>query len=372
MPSGASRRTTLADIAARAGTTVSTVSKVLNGRADVSAETRERVLALASETGYRKRGGDPARFGAGSPFIDLVLSGVEGSWANQVLSGVEHIASAAGLDVVVTVARDDRDGPGRDSPGHGGREQRDWVTRLLSRGSGGAVIALITPTPAQRSALQSAGIHAVLLDPTSDPPARTPSIGASNWAGGRAAAEHLLKLGHTRIGVIGGKAEHRYSQARLDGFLSALREAGIDQPGALISFADWHRAAAARAAASMLDGIPSAGLAAGEPRTPAPGSANIRPTAIFACSDTMALGVFEAAAERGLRVPDDLSIVGFDDLPEARWTTPPLTTIRQPITEMGAAAVRLLIRLRSGEVPEALREELATSLILRSSTGAVP
>src|SRR5687767_13582887 len=114
-----SRRTTLADVAAAAGTTVPTVSKVLSGRSDVSAETRTRVMDIVAELGYRGRSGrDAATRGAQSPFVDLVLSGVEGTWANRALSGVEHAAEEAGVDVVVSVARPPDDA---------------WLTRLLAR-----------------------------------------------------------------------------------------------------------------------------------------------------------------------------------------------------------------------------------------------
>ena len=323
---------TLAHIAARAGTTVPTVSKVLNGRSDVSATMRERVLAIVGETGYRRS----PRSGAGAPdldLVDLVISGVEGSWANLVLSGVERAASAAGLDVVVMLARDV--GP------------RSWLERLLARPSRGAVLALVSPTSAQLAALGAVAIPIVLLDPVAAPSADVPSVGASNWAGGYAAGRHLRDLGHRSFAVAAGPIDHLYSQARLDGFRSALAAGGIvlDETRVVHSSGGSDTVGLGR----LLD--------AADP-----------PTAVFACTDSLALTAYRAAQERGIRIGPELSIVGFDDLPEAAWVSPPLTTVRQPVADMGAAALRLLLRLRDEPASAAPAEELATSLVVREST----
>lgn len=332
---GASPRRTLADVAALAGTSVPTVSKVLRGRTDVSAQTRETVMAAMVETGYAPRGGMRLRE-PDSPLIDFVLSDVHGSWVHEALGGVEGAATAADLDVVLTIAR--RDGA--------------WVQRLLRRRSAGAVIALVDPTPGQLETLRAARRPFVLMDPMSRAPLYAASVGVANWAGGRSAAEHLLGLGHRRLAAVGGVRSHLYSQARLDGFRSGVEST----PGASVidvGWADWHR----EPARAVADGIL---------RRPD------RPTAVFACSDLMAIGVADAARELGLRVPGDLSVVGFDDLPEAGWATPPLTTIRQPISELGAAAVRMLLRHPSADATTAPREELATALVVRGSTASAP
>ncbi|MFE7404563.1 LacI family DNA-binding transcriptional regulator [Isoptericola sp. NPDC057559] len=334
------RPTTLADVAAAAGTTVPTVSKVLRGRSDVSAATRARVMAAVDSLGYRGRAGRGlAPSGDRPPLVDLVLSGVDGTWANRALSGVEEAATAAGLDIVVSVAR---------------RPDDAWLTRLLARHSRGAVIALVDTTREQLATLTAARVPVVLLDPVTQPPRTVASVGATNWAGGRAAAEHLLGLGHRRLAVLAGRRTHLYSQARVDGFRSATAEAGTD-PGPTVEHADWSRAGAAAAAADLLAGPD-------------------RPTAVFACSDRMALGVYDAAAAAGLRVPEDVSIVGFDDLPESEWVRPGLTSVRQPIAQMGAAALRMLLRLGEEDpaapTGDAPREELATTLVVRGSTTA--
>lgn len=334
MTDGMPRQPTLADIAARAGTTIPTVSKVLNGRSDVSAATRNRIMQLVAETGYRRRSG-----GSGSPavadrkLVDLVLAGVGGGWANQVLIGVESAAAEVGLDLVVTVAR----------PG----EREDWVTRLLARDSRGAVLALVDVSARQLATLDAAGIPVVLLDPVEQPPEDRASVGATNWSAGRDVADHLLSLGHRRFGVLAVNAGMLFSRARTDGFRSAVEMAGgrVDE----IVYADG-RVDPAAAAGRLLDSTD-------------------RPTAIFADSDHLALTLIRAAAERGISIPCELSVVGFDDLPEAQWAG--LTTVRQPIAEMGAAALRLLLRL-ADSVRTPPREELATTLVVRSTTAAPP
>lgn len=320
-----------------AGTSVPTVSKVLRGGTDVSPETRRRVMDAVSEVGYARRDSgraDLARDESGQPgLIDLVVNHVEGSWANRVLTGVEYEAASAGLDVVVTLARDNS----------------DWVARLLRRRSLGAVVVLVDPSSSEFRALGAAGIPVVLIDPMSKPPVDAASVGVTNWDGGRIAAEHLLELGHRRLGVVAGMRSHVYSRARVDGFRAAVDAA--TPPGSVeVVHGDWSRTRAEAATHTLLDRVPDL-------------------TAVFACSDIMALGVYDALAARGLRVPDDLSVVGFDDVPEAEWASPQLTTVRQPSAEMGAAAVRLLLdSARGGRRGEHPRVEMSTTLVVRSST----
>lgn len=296
-------------------------------------------MAAVAATGYRptRRRGRPGGDRLPSDgLVDLVLSAVEGSWANHALSGVEEAAADAGLDVVVTLARE--------------REGIDWVHRLLARRSRGAVLALVTPTPVQLAGLAAARVPVVLLDPSVPPGPGVSSVGAMNWAGGRAAAEHLLGLGHRHVAVITGRRLDLFSQARVDGFRSAFEQAGVDALD--VRYGDWSAPRAQALTAELLD-------------------VDRPPTAVFACSDRMALGVVRETVGRGLRVPDDLSVIGFDDLPESRWVTPGLTTIRQPIRAMGAAALRALLRIQASD-DLVVREELVTELIVRASTARPP
>lgn len=331
----------MADIARAAATSVPTVSKVLNGGTDVSEVTRRRVMEATRELGYNR---PPRRHRAGAGearTVDVVVGHIEGSWISRVLEGVEHETAIADIDLVLTLA---------DTGG-------DWVRRLLRRPTIGAIVVLVETTAAQLHALAAAGVQVVVVDPGSRPPQEIASIGATNWEGGRLAAEHLLAAGHHDVAIIGGSRPHLYSSARIDGFSTAFRDAGHPVPPERVVHCGWDRAAAREAAAELL------------------GARSTRPSAVFACSDLMALGVYDAAARAGVRIPEDLSVVGFDDVREAAWAAPPLTTIQQPITEMGAAAFRMLRRLgeRAHETPPASapRIELETRLVVRGSTAPV-
>lgn len=336
-PSG-KPRPTLSVVAQRAGTSIPTVSKALRGGTDVAPATRDRILKAAAELGYTSPGDAHSAETSSTQLVDFVLSSVDNTWANRALGGVEAAAGAADLDVVITLVREDS----------------DWAERVLRRSSIGAVLAVVGPTPQQWKRITAAGRPLVLLDPMSSPPEGVGSVGAMNWQGGRSAAEHLLSLGHRRFGVIDVSDAYEYSRARVDGFRSGLGASGIELDAGDVIHVDWDRDRA-RAAANEL-------LARRE-----------RPTAIFACTETLALGVYDAAAGFGLRIPHDLSVIGFDDLPEAGWANPPMTTVQQPIAEMGAAALRMLLRLREQPTHDhAMREELATRLIVRESTGRAP
>jgi LacI family transcriptional regulator len=175
-------------------------------------------------------------------------------------------------------------------------------------------------------------------------------VGATNWAGGLAATEHLLSFRHRRIAAIAGPEDYLCSRARIDGYRSALERAGLEFDPALVRHGDFYHEGGFRRGVELLD-LPD------------------RPTAIFAGSDQQALGVYEAARQQGLRIPQDLSVVGFDDLPVARWVSPPLTTVRQPLAEMGRAAAQMLGEIIEDRPLRSRRVELSTELIMRESTG---
>jgi len=191
----------------------------------------------------------------------------------------------------------------------------------------------------------------VIVDPVGQPDPRIPSIGAANWAGGLMATEHLIELGHRRIGTITGRPSLLCSQARVHGYRAGLEHAGIEVDPALIRMGDFQFDSALAAATSMLS---------------RPG----RPTAIFAGNDFEAMGVYEAARLHHLKIPDDLSVVGFDDLEMSAWVSPPLTTVAQPLAQMAATATRMVLLPAPGEGGN--RMELATSLVVRSSTAPPP
>jgi DNA-binding LacI/PurR family transcriptional regulator len=329
---------TLAVVAREAGVSVPTASKVVNGREDVAPETRRRVTEALDRLGYVRR----PRFDASRApaLVDLVVHALDTSWSGAVLRGAERAAHDAGLDLVVSsaVAR-----------GRGGRPERGWLDNLTVRGSAGVLFNLAELTDSQYAWLEQHRIPYVMIDPVLEPPPGTVSVGAANWQGGVSATEHLLALGHERIAVVAGHRATPCSAARVAGYRSALASAGFGLRPEYVRHAGFDAALARRRTFELLD-------------LPEP------PTALFVCSDRMALGVYDALAERGLRIPDDLSVVGFDDLPESRWTAPPLTTVRQPVAEMAATALRLLVRMMDGDRPESTRTELSTTLVERAST----
>ncbi|MCX4884428.1 MULTISPECIES: LacI family DNA-binding transcriptional regulator [unclassified Streptomyces] len=330
---------TLAVVAREAGVSVPTASKVVNGREDVAPETRRRVTEALDRLGYVRR----PRFDAAKVpgLVDLVVHSLESSWSGAVLQGVEAAAHDAGLEVVVSAGL---------TRTRGGRPERGWLDKLIARGSSGVLFNLAELSVSQYTWLDQHRIPYVLIDPILEPPPGVVSVGAANWQGGVTATEHLLSLGHERIAVIAGHQRKMCSSARVAGYRSALASAGVRHRPEYVRHAGFDEAVAHRRTLDLLD--------LSEP-----------PTAVFVCSDHMALGVYRALAERGLRVPDDISVVGFDDLPESRWITPALTTIRQPLAEMAASALHLLVRMMQGDRPESTRTELSTRLVERASTG---
>ncbi|MFE0809054.1 LacI family DNA-binding transcriptional regulator [Streptomyces sp. NPDC058794] len=335
---------TLAVVAREAGVSVPTASKVVNGREDVAPETRRRVTEALDRLGYVRR---PRFDTARAPrLVDLVVHSLDSPWSGAVLRGVEEAAYDAGLDLVVSAGMDR---PRRSGTPEPPRPERGWLDRLAVRGSSGALFNLAELTAVQYAAMEQHRVPFVMIDPAVEPPPGVVSVGAANWQGGVTATEHLLRLGHERIAVVAGPRRRLCSDARVAGYRSALASAGVPHRPEYVRHAGFDRAAARRRTRDLLD-------------LPAP------PTAVFVCSDAMALGVYEALAGRGLTVPDDMSVVGFDDLPEARWAAPALTTVRQPLSEMAATALRLLLRMMDGHRPESTRTELSTRLVERAST----
>ncbi|WP_395576828.1 LacI family DNA-binding transcriptional regulator [Streptomyces sp. BK79] len=341
---------TLAVVAREAGVSVPTASKVVNGREDVAPETRRRVVEALDRLGYVRR----PRFDlARAPrLVDLVVHSLDSSRSGAVLRGVEEAAYDAGLDLVVSAGAGGPGTPGTPGtpgPSESSRPERGRLDRLVLRGSSGVLFDLAEPTAAQYAVLEQHRIPFVLIDPAVDPPPGAVSVGAANWQGGVTATEHLLRLGHERIAVVAERRGGLCDDARVAGYRSALASAGVPERPEYVRHAGFDREDARRRTRELLD-------------LPDP------PTAVFVCSDAMALGVYEALAGRGLTVPDDMSVVGFDDLPEARWAAPALTTVRQPFAEMAATALRLLLRMMDGHRPESTRTELSTRLVERAST----
>ncbi|UYN83189.1 MAG: LacI family DNA-binding transcriptional regulator [Microcella sp.] len=332
---GTETRVTLADVAAEAGVSLATISKVLNGRPDVSPPTRARVEQLLAHHGYQRRNGATS---TKAELLELVFHELDRIWSMELIDGVEKVAKDNGLSLVLTVTGD------RHSPGS------EWLDGVLRRRPAGVVLVFSDLPPDLRERLRSRAIPFVIVDPAGDPSPDVPSVGSANWSGGLAATRHLIELGHRRIAAITGPADMMCSLARLDGYRSAMNSAGLPVEAEWVRFGDFHVEGGRREAMQLLD----------RPD---------RPTAIFAGSDLQALGTLEAARALGLSVPHDLSIVGYDDIPLSRWVSPRLTTVHQPLRQMGVEAAKLVLAARTDDASASSpRIDLATSLVVRDST----
>ncbi|MFJ9181206.1 LacI family DNA-binding transcriptional regulator [Streptomyces sp. NPDC102360] len=330
------RRTTLATVAREAGVSVATVSKVVNDRSDVAPQTRARVQELLREHDYLApvfRHTEAEQ----NPTIEVQFNGDLKTYSAEALEGIIDAAAELGASVVIS----------KSSPAP------HWARDLVSAGRRALIAVTSMYTAAHAKELARAGLPLVVLDPLHLPHSQVHSVGATNFAGGLAATEHLLRLAHRRVGYLGGPAMAVCNQARLHGYRAALEAVGAPTPAAFVRHGAFTHQTGLHGTAALL------GL--DEP-----------PTAIFAGNDEIALGVIEAARARGLRIPEDLSVVGFDDTHLARMVSPPLTTVRQPLREMGGIALRTALRLAGGERVESHHIELATELVVRSSTAPPP
>lgn len=332
------KRVTLTDIAKALDVSKATVSKALNNREDVSVETRLRVREMADELHYRATVAN-----SDLPNIAVVSNALESMYTLQVISGIADECLLHGLAMTLTTA-----------PGVAGAKlvplSDSWLRLIAAKGYWG-LITITTEVPRRLTRLVSdLGLALVVIDPVRAASPDVMTIGATNWNGALAATRFLLGLGHRRIAYIQGPEGSLPSEERYEGYLSALRQAGVRQDPELIVGDDF-----------TFD----CGLAAG--RTLLSRPAEQRPTAMFCGCDVSAMGVIEAVREAGLRVPDDVSVVGFDDTFLAVSSAPRLTTVRQPMRDMGAAAVRTLVRTHTGAEPGA-PIRLNTQLVVRDST----
>ena len=323
---------TAAEIAELAGVSVATVSKVLNGKSNVAAPTRLLVEGVINKHGLRRR----RRPAPAAPLVEVVLNVLGGSYAMEIIAGVERAVRPHQLAVVVSGL------DGAESPGD------EWMKQMLVRRPAGIITVFCSPTAEQREQLRARDIPFVVVDPVVEP-GGAPSVAVTNWSGGLEAARHLVELGHRRIGVIAGPPGVLASRARLDGYRAALDEAGIPWEPDLIRTGEFRAAAGVTGAREL--------LTRADP-----------PTAIFAFSDPLAVGVYQVANELGVRIPEQLSVVGYDDTAPGTWLHPPLTTVRQPLAEMAEDAAAIIMALARGESPARTRIVLATELIVRAST----
>ncbi|MBP1133967.1 LacI family transcriptional regulator [Arthrobacter sp. PvP023] len=331
---------TLATVARQTGVSAPTVSKVVNGRDDVAPETRARVLAALEQAGYQSPLQRRSAAEAGT-VVEVVLDVLDSAYTVEVLNGI--LRFAAGADVEILVSLTGTTPSTRLSP-----ERR--AQRIIDEGRAGMIVVTSAFSEAQLHAFRRRQIPVVVIDPLNPPSADVVSVGATNWAGGKAATEHLLELGHRRIAYIGGIEGAECNQARLHGYMAALMAQGVPvDPQYIVSGGKFRRDSGVAGLKALL-------------------KLEQRPTAVFAGSDSIALGVLSEAGRHGLRIPDDISLIGFDGTSQGQEAVPALTSVAQPLEEMGRAALRSLLRQARGEVLDSHRVELATQVIVRDST----
>ncbi|MEV0644019.1 LacI family DNA-binding transcriptional regulator [Phytomonospora sp. NPDC050363] len=335
-PSGV--RATVRDVAAETGLSIATVSRVLNGQGNVAPHTRDLVLRAVDRLGAqaprpRAAAGRPSE---GAVFVrcPYVLT----DYFGLIVSSIAETLERHGRRVVLSA---------------GEASQGEPVLAGLAAQSDLAAAVLILPPEDAGDIilLRDRRFPFVVVDPRTPLPRDIVSVSAAHFAGARQVMAHLVGLGHRRVGVVGGPSKWLTSDARLAGYAAALAEVGVlSAPELVRSVPEPTIEHGYRVAGELLD----------LPR---------RPTALAAFNDKMAVGALRAAAERGLSVPGDVSVTGFDDLDLSRAAQPALTTVRQPLQEMGRMAVTLLMRLLDRHELEALHVELATELVVRGSTG---
>ena len=336
VPSG--KRMTIREIADLAGVSIATVSRVLNGRDDVADETRDAVRRVIREHGYtanrNARGLSAGRTGLVGVLVPLVFP----AYFAEILAGAAEALYEQEMRVVLSPTQ------------HEHAREVSLLDRLMHGGAtDGALIVLPGESSEELERALDAGYPFVVVDPLMPLDDRIPSVSAAHMSGADQAMRHLLSLGHRHIGAITGPPGWVATEDRRRGYRAALAAAGIPFDPALEVEADFEITDGEEAAQTLL-GI----------RNP--------PTAVFAFNDNIAIGTMRAARERGLRIPEDVSIVGFDDVEHASIVTPSLTTVRQPLAEMGRTAVSLLVRLLEHQSVETLSIQLATRLVVREST----
>jgi LacI family transcriptional regulator len=334
-------RATIRDIADLAGVSIATVSRVLNDRPDVAPGTREQVMQVVREHGFSTNRGARGLASGRTGIVGLTLPLVNDAYFGPILSGASEALYEQDMRIMLAPTLHEHD------------REVSLLDRLMRGTTDGAILMLPEESTEELRRLQELEFPFVVVDPREHPPDGIPCVSAMHSAGAKAATEHLLSLGHRRIGAIGGAEGWYANEERMIGFRAAHAAAGLLPAPELIRHSDWRIPSGEAAAEALL-------------------SLDDPPTAIFGFNDNVAIGALNVARRRGLRVPEDLSIVGFDDTFQATIVTPSLTTVRQPLAELGRMGVSLLLRLIDAQRLDALRIELATTLVVRDSTAPAP
>jgi LacI family transcriptional regulator len=325
------QRVKMSDVARAAGVSVATVSKVINGRYGVAQATVERVQRVIHELGYEVSLGAQSLRSHRTNVLGILVAEFE-PFSTELLKGASKEVAGTGYQLLAY------------SGGDGDTTAIGWERRSLARLSGTLIDGAVIVTPTVVETKQ--GFHVVAVDPHTGP-SGLPTVDSDNFAGAVLATNYLLSLGHRRIGHISGRPDLESARLREAGFRKAMADADVQVDERLVRVGGFRIESAAGTAAELL-ALPD------------------RPTAVFAGNDLSAISTLDVARSMGLTVPDDLSVIGFDNVPESALVNPPLTTIMQPLQRMGAQALRLLIDLIGG-VERDTHIRLPTELVIRAS-----
>lgn len=321
------------DVARAAGVSVSTVSRVLNGRNDVSAATYQRVQRIIDELGYSSKLAAKSMRSHRTNVIGVIIYDLSLSFCLQVARGIDQVVKAHTYDLMIFSSNlaNRKDDP-------------SWERKVVAQLNGSIVDGIIAVTPTTVDL--PTNFPLVTIDPCDK--GNFPSVLSTNYEGTYEAIRYLIGLGHRRIGFVGGRSSLLSARQRRQGYEAALRDAGLPIQPELYVEGDYLRGAALNGARHLLT-LPE------------------RPTAIMAANDIAAFAVLDVAKELQLCVPQELSVIGFDNTPESAYTSPPLTTVDQSIVAMGGRAAELLIQMVEGkEIANGLYP-LATHLVVRES-----
>jgi len=322
----------LTAIASEAGVSLATVSKVVHRRRDVAEVTRARIEKLLTDGGYVRVWETDAQR---PRQLIAVFRDLSTAYTLEVARGIVDSAVDLGVDTIIgTTSR---------------RSIVQWLDECEALGAVGLVIVISMLTEEDQRRIVARQLPVVLIDPLNAPTLNIPSIGATNWHGAMTAVQHLISLGHSRIGMVAGRSSSLAGAARLHGYRAALEEAGIGYDPAIVRSTDFDYGDGLTATLRILN-------------------QRDRPTALFVASDAQALGALEAARQLAITVPQDLSVMSFDDTMVAAMASPPLSAVRQPFQELGHEATRILLQIADGKPPTTMRMELSTELVLRTST----
>jgi LacI family transcriptional regulator, galactose operon repressor len=328
-------KVTIIDVAAEANVSYGTVSRVINNDIHVKQETRDRVLTTMQRLGYVANRQARSLAGGKSNSIGVLVPDLGTGYIGELIRGIDAELGLNDLDLILYTTH------------RTATKEANYVANL-ARGMVDGLLLVLPRSPADFiGILKERNFPFVLIDHQGIGP-DCPAVGAANWQGGFTATEYLIKLGHQRIGFITGWMDLGCALDRLDGYRSALRTNHIPERSELIYEGNFFQPDGFTGASTLLD------LA--EP-----------PTAIFASNDVMAMGVMDAVRNKGLRIPADISVIGFDDIPQASLIRPALTTIRQPLEKMGRVATQMLLELLSQPQKKIGRIELPTDLVVRDS-----